>query len=261
MLAEGDDELYAQAASAISACEERSRPPRRGASPARRRPHAGSPGRQAGAQAGRRGIRLFMEAFTARDILEPLSSYDAATVRRLPPGEWPWPDLPIAGVRERGDDRVPDPRGPGGAAGRSCRGIDPQQLVAPGRPADGRDPRPDPLRVVASSSWAAPWSASIGRADIGKPVVRMWLFGDHHPGRGARRRPDPRRWPEGAWAALRQRRPPGEGPPAAGGARAARAPRRPARLPAVLGQIADGDPGPGVHGDARGSAPRARRRR
>ena len=101
VLAEGHEKLQAQAAGLISQCKARlglvaAAGVRRG----EQTPEAwgGRP-----APAGRHGMRLFLGAFAARDILEPLASFDAATVHRLPPGEWPWENLPLAGVRENGE--------------------------------------------------------------------------------------------------------------------------------------------------------------
>ena len=81
------------------------------------------------ARAGQHGIRLFMEAFAARDILEPLLSFDAATIA-LPRGDWPWAHLTIAGARENGATTgylIRDV--PAGAGPLRIRGIDQRQLL------------------------------------------------------------------------------------------------------------------------------------
>ena len=154
------------------------------------------------AQAGRHGIRLFMEAFAARDIQEPLPSFDVATVNRLPPGEWPWANLPIAGVRENGvttgylirDDLA-------GGAPLRIRGIDRRQLVALDASLT------DVIHVLTHFGCCfveldGAVVGVIGRGDIEKPVVRMWLFGiiiliEVQVVELIRAR-----WPDGGWAAL-----------------------------------------------------------
>lgn len=199
VLAEGDAGLHGRAARVIAACEERlarDAAEDRSAGPAREDEGG------ALARAGRGGIRLFVEAFAARDILSPLPSHDAATVARLPSGEWPWPERTIVGVRRGGEttgyllrDDV--------QAGRPliARGIDPHQRVAL------EAPLTDVIHVLTrfDSCFVELGGAVVGvagRADIGKPVVRMWLFGviilaEVHAVDLIRSR-----WPDGAWAAL-----------------------------------------------------------
>ena len=118
-----------------------------------------------------------MEAFAARDILEPLPSFDAATVERLPAVDWPWANLPIAGVRENGATTGYLTRD-GLAAGEPlrARGIDQRQLVALDAPLT------DVIHVLTHFAHCfveldGAVIGVIGRGDIEKPVVRMWLFG------------------------------------------------------------------------------------
>jgi len=93
--------LYAKADGLVSAWEARLAP---AAESLPQEPGSGPPG-GGPARAGRHGIRLFMEAFAARDILEPLISFDDATVGSLAPGAWPWPDVAVVGVRRTGGRR------------------------------------------------------------------------------------------------------------------------------------------------------------
>jgi hypothetical protein len=77
VLAEGDAALYARAAAVTAACRDR----------LGRAAAAGAPGEQAheglgAAAGGRHGTRLFIEAFAARDLLEPLAPGDSATAER-----------------------------------------------------------------------------------------------------------------------------------------------------------------------------------
>lgn len=126
VLAEGDARLHAQAAQVIAACKDRL-----GlvavAGPDRAEPAA------EGTNAGGHGTRLFIEAFAARDILEPLSPDGAATVER-------------------------------------------RQIVAFDASLT------DVIHVLThfASCYVERDGAVvgvIGRGDIEKPVVRMWLFG------------------------------------------------------------------------------------
>jgi hypothetical protein len=174
VLTEGDPTLYAKAARLIAAFQAKL--------------DLAAPGFDQGEQppgewssriskSGEHGIRLFMEAFAARDIQEALLSFDAATVNRLPPVEWPWANGVIAGVRENGvvtsyltrDD-------PAGDGPPRIRTIDQRQLVAL------EASLTDVIHVLTHFTYCfvelnGAVVGVIGRADIEKPVVRMWLFG------------------------------------------------------------------------------------
>jgi hypothetical protein len=118
-----------------------------------------------------------MEAFAARDVLEPLPSFDAATVERLPPVEWPWPGRAIVGVRREGETTgylLRDDQQAGQPL--KVRGIETHQRV-------GLDaPLTEVIHVLTrfDRCFVELGGAVVGvagRGDIGKPVVRMWLFG------------------------------------------------------------------------------------
>jgi len=128
-------------------------------------------------ESGQHGIRLFTEAFAARDIQEPLLSFDAETINMRPPGEWPWAKATIAGVRENGlvtgyltrDEQKgePPPR---------IRQIDQRQLVGL------ESSLVDVIHVLTHFTYCfveleGTVVGVISRLDIEKPVVRMWLFG------------------------------------------------------------------------------------
>jgi len=175
VLGEGNEKLYAQAAELVATFKVKlGLLPGAGFHSAEQE-HAVGSGRPA--RVGRHGIRLFMEAFAARDIVEPLSSFDAATIRDLPRGEWPWAHLSIAGARENGattgylirDDWA-------GADPLRIRWIEQRQLVALDASLI------DVIHVLTHSTCCfveleGAVVGVIGRGDIEKPVVRMWLFG------------------------------------------------------------------------------------
>jgi hypothetical protein len=125
----------------------------------------------------RRAFRLFTEAFTARDIAEPLRSFDV----ERPPAE-------VAAVVARFDLEVAGLRRDGVVVGYVAGNI----ATAP----TGQFPRPFAAAQVVRGD--APLSEVVGiltrhdfcfvtsmgdvagvitRGDIQKPIVRMWLFG------------------------------------------------------------------------------------
>lgn len=125
-----------------------------------------------------RGVRLLIEAFTARDIFEPLLSFDGGGepegMRQLCVRQ----GCAAVGIREGGsvvgyllaDDLEPGPHPP------VTRPILPQQIVRLEAPLS------DVIHALTSFSHCfvlleGSVIGVIGRADIEKPVVRMWLFG------------------------------------------------------------------------------------
>lgn len=125
---------------------------------------------------GHHGIRLFTQAFTARDIHEPLLSFDSQSIDTLLM-DGLVPDAQILGVREQGrisgylaqDDLA-------SGKGFNIREIDPLQIV------DIEAPLADIIHVLTlfSSCFTSVDQTIvgiIGRGDLEKPVVRMWLFG------------------------------------------------------------------------------------
>jgi hypothetical protein len=175
VLTEGHEKLQAEAARVISRCK--AKLGLVAAVDSSREEPAPAHGSGKPAIAGRHGIRLFMEAFAARDVQEPLPSFDVATVNRLPLGEWPWANLQVAGVRENGlttgylirDD-------PPGERPHRIRPIDQRQLVALDASLT------DVIHVLTHFSHCfveldGAVVGLVGRGDIEKPVVRMWLFG------------------------------------------------------------------------------------
>lgn len=125
-----------------------------------------------------RGIRLLIEAFTARDIFEPLLSFDGGGDAEGMRQACDRQNCSVVGIRERGaiagyllsDDLHPGSRAP------VMRPILPQQTV------QLEDSLSDVIHILSSFSHCFVLLDSsiigvIGRPDVEKPVVRMWLFG------------------------------------------------------------------------------------
>lgn len=125
-----------------------------------------------------RGIRLLIEAFTVRDIFEPLLSFDGGGDPEEMRQACDRQGCSVVGIRERGaitgyllaDDLQPGLHAP------VRRSILPQQTV------QLENSLSDVVHILTSFSYCFVVLDSsiigvIGRPDIEKPVVRMWLFG------------------------------------------------------------------------------------
>ncbi len=197
VLTEGDETLHSQASELISSAHKEL-----GLIPAATceqeiQPHDERKNRISAS--GRRGIRLFMEAFAARDIQEPLLSFDFETIHRITPGEWPWPSLEIAGVRENG--RVTGYLTRTDIAENSSgqiRIIDRRQVVVL------EASFMDVIQVLTLFMYCfveldGITVGVIGRGDIEKPAVKMWLFGIIILIEGQIVKIIRERWPQGNW--------------------------------------------------------------
>jgi hypothetical protein len=175
VLREGDQRLYAKAMDVITDCTVQL-----GAMPA-----AGSEidsltgdifaGRRA--IAGQHGIRLFTEAFAARDILEQLISFDAESLPRLHGDESSRPAVPVVGIRTNGvvTGYLTSEDLSAGAAPQ-IRPFDKRQVI------DLETPIADVIHILTHFAFSfvtfdGAVIGLIGRQDMEKPVVRMWLFG------------------------------------------------------------------------------------
>lgn len=127
--------------------------------------------------AGQHGIRLFIEAFTARDVQEPLSSFDADSLPGISFNNSLRPAPGLYGIRTNGQltgyimDKKTAAVEPG-----EIRMIDPLQIV----PLETS--LTDVIHVLTRFDFCfvhldGAVVGVIGRGDIEKPVVRMWLFG------------------------------------------------------------------------------------
>jgi len=172
VLQEGDATLYARASATIATCTRKI-----GRAPAKGTPTLQTPLPIHSNLASTHGIRLFAEAFTARDIQEPLLSFDSGTIPTLSAtGALP-SAVPLVGIRRNGliSGYIPignDTR----LAVDSVRAIDHQQVVSL------ETAMPDVIHVLTHFDFCfvavdGAIFGVIGKRDIEKPVVRMWLFG------------------------------------------------------------------------------------
>ncbi len=124
------------------------------------------------------GIRLFTDAFKARDILVPLISFDEGTRLEEIREACVWQRLSVAGIRRSGgivgyllmEDLVFVPHSP------------PTRCILPRQTVRLEDSLSDVIHVLTGFSYCFVTLDNtvvgvIGRPDIEKPVVRMWLFG------------------------------------------------------------------------------------
>lgn len=149
--------------------------------------------------AGYHGIRLFTEAFTARDILEPLLSFDGDSVPDLARMLSGRHSVPVVGVRTHGStvgyltrEDMSD------VAAEKIRPIAAQQTVYL------ETPLTDLIHILTHFSYCFVKLNDmvigvIGRRDIEKPVVRMWLFGIIMLIEMLLAKEIRRRWPDGDW--------------------------------------------------------------
>ncbi|WP_456404911.1 HD domain-containing protein [Thiolapillus sp.] len=126
----------------------------------------------------RRVQRLFSEAFTAKDIAEPLPSFDGDRLAKAVRALMEEADIQVAGIRDRGIvvgyARRED------LSGDTCldhsRGFSPDQKVY------GDANLSDVILVLSRHDYCFitllnAVTGVITRADMEKPIVRMWLFG------------------------------------------------------------------------------------
>ncbi len=125
----------------------------------------------------RHGIRLFTAAFAARDIQEPLISFDTESLSKLISCGAARQMPPVIGIRNdgvvtgylAGEDLT-------GEESHEARQFDPRQMV------ELETSLADVIQVLTQFKFCfvmlnGAVIGVIGRADIEKPVVRMWLFG------------------------------------------------------------------------------------
>lgn len=166
VLGSGDPVLYAKARQALEAHQRRLEPSESAGSD----PIADMSAAEAAPFSRQHGIRLFTQAFTALDILEPLVSHDRETLTAA------WPPSrgdTVIGVRDGGrivGYLVPARQSP------EIRTISPRQVL------DIDAPMVDVVHVLTNFSFCfitlhGEVTGVIQRIDTEKPVVRMWLFG------------------------------------------------------------------------------------
>jgi hypothetical protein len=127
--------------------------------------------------AGQHGIRLFTEAFAARDILEQLLSFDAESLPRLYGDETVRPDVPVVGIRTDGvvtGYLTSEDLSAGGL--QQIRPFDKGQVI------DLETSIADVIHILTHFTFCfvtfdGAVIGFISRQEMEKPVVRMWLFG------------------------------------------------------------------------------------
>jgi hypothetical protein len=174
ILTEGDARLYQRAQQAVAACARHLGLPRP--------PQTLGVGDEGPAPAElslsqRRVQRLFTEAFTARDIAEPLRSFDLGVPAAGVAEAFAALGLEVAGLRREG--RVVAYVDKGLA---EARGQQPHRPFAPGQVVVGDAPLSDVIGILTRYDFCfvtamGDVAGVITRADIQKPIVRMWLFG------------------------------------------------------------------------------------
>jgi hypothetical protein len=197
VLGEGDPQLFKRARREVRRCSQRL-----GLDTAAPLPiDVDEPVLRPTAPSQQRVLRLFSEAFTAKDIAEPLRSFDAdADAQQVSS----WLDdagVQMAGVRRGGvvtgfvqRERL--------SSGRRCgdvaRALAPQQILS----ADA--PLSDVIHVLTRYdhcfvSVLGGVDAVATRADIQKPVARMWLFGMITMVEISIAERIRQNWPDGSW--------------------------------------------------------------
>ena len=149
----------------------------------------------------RRALRLFAEAFTAREVARPLRSFDV----ERPPGEIIAAlddlGLEVAGLRRHGVCvGYVHPR-------RARPGADLLRLFAPAQLLQGDASLSEVIRVLTLYDYCFVTSMGdvagvITRGDIQQPVVRMWLFGIITLIEMDMLERIRARWPDGGWTRL-----------------------------------------------------------
>lgn len=175
VLQEGNAKLYSQAEATVKTCREILN---RSTSPPLTDRDLIDFGPTDASVSQNRGLRLFTELFTARDILEPLVSFDEQADLHEVATVCQQQGLPVIGVRTAG--RVVSYLHPEDLQGtnlaRKMRPIKSQQVL------EMDSSLTDVIKVLtrfANCFIALSGSvvAVISRGDIDKPIVRMWLFG------------------------------------------------------------------------------------
>ena len=200
VLAGGDPLLYRRAQKTVATCAQRLGLPR----PAQTLEPGEIPEPPPEASLSqRRTQRLFTVAFTARDIAEPLRSFDVDHPARAVAGLLEARDTAVAGLRRDGVAvgyarayQLAD-----GSAGDHLRPFAEGQVIP------GEAPLSEVIGILVRYDFCFVTAMGdvggvITRGDIQKPIVRMWLFGIItlvEMDLAARIRT---RWPDGGWTGL-----------------------------------------------------------
>lgn len=123
-----------------------------------------------------RSIRFFMQSFTAKDILEPLTCFDLGIPAEGLVDRNLWQEAPVTGLRREGSFvryLLREEMEKGDLSGHS---ISTHQVVS------NDSPLTDVIHALGQFSYVfvevdGDTPGVITRADMEKPVARMWLFG------------------------------------------------------------------------------------
>lgn len=172
----GDERLYAQAQKALSKCCDKLGVELSSGSMLH---HEIEEQRHQIAFSQRRALAVFSEAFTARDVAEPLRSFDRETVSESVIKTMDEHVLGVVGIRENGfvsGYARRDDLAAGQSGGEVARAFASGQVLAADASLD------DVVAVLTRFEYCFVLvmdgiAGVISRKDIEKPVVRMWLFG------------------------------------------------------------------------------------
>jgi len=200
VLREGDERLYRRAQKAVAGCARRLGLP----TP----PQGAAPDEEWHPQeelslSQRRALRMFTEAFTAREIAQPLRSFDAErpmeTVMELVERY----DLEVVGLRRDGVCAgYLHPKG--GMTGTTAEMLRP---FASAQVLQGDAPLSEVIRILTRYDFCFITSMGdvagvITRGDMQQPIVRMWLFGIITLMEMDMLERIRTLWPDGAWTRL-----------------------------------------------------------
>jgi hypothetical protein len=200
VLNEGDAKLYRRAQEAVAECARRIGLP----APPQSEPTVEDWHPRLELNLGqRRALRLFTEAFTARDIAQPLRSFDVE-----------YPTAPLNEIIERYDLEVAGLRRDGVCVGYLIAGgahaQTTEDMLRPFAPAQvmlGDASLSDVIRVLTRYDFCFVTSMGdvagvITRGDMQQPIVRMWLFGIMTLTELDMLRRIRAVWPDGSWTRL-----------------------------------------------------------
>ena len=202
VLVEGDGRLYEKARKTLDDCARKlSIPLAPEESPIDDHAMELTEGGREFAARNRRALRIFMRAFSAQDIAEPLRSFDAEFEASRIAGYLNARPRNIAGLRESG--RVLGYVRQQDLGDRAAQEY--MRTFKRGQMVEGEASLADVVSVLTRHDHCFVRVLDdvvgvISRGEMQKPVVRMWLFGFITTIEMALRERTSRRWPDGDWA-------------------------------------------------------------
>lgn len=182
VLGEGDPRLLERATRTLERCRAKLPPPRRKGGDVASVDDAEAPP-IADPLGQSRVRRLFAEAFTAQDIAEPLHSFDGVTAASVAHEALATAGKGVAGVRERGavtSFATVEALARAAASGAPCAAA--ARPISAAQRIRGDASLADAIHVLTAREHAfvtvlGEPAAVLTRADVGKPIARMLLFG------------------------------------------------------------------------------------